>query len=178
MPELEVTHRVLGKNIHFIVLAGFAFLFIVDTLLSRNQKRADTDKGHFLLRTGIAALYDFLMAYTMSENLPLSPINAAAYAVSLGLPVTSLDVRFIEEFGPHRHRSRRPFLVASLLAGWGLSLLTDQHEVILDVLTAMVAGFMMYAVFGEELPKRDRIRIRWFVAGATLYFLLDLVAGS
>jgi zinc transporter ZupT len=175
-PQLESTHKVIGERIHAIVLAGFVFLFVVDTLFATAEKGAERGGRRFALRLSISAVYNFLVAFTLSEQLPMTVLTSIAYAIALGLHLLSVDLKMVEEFGHERHRWARFVLVAALLGGWVLSWQTDFPEMTLDVLTAMMAGFIVYTVFGEELPNRMGLRVRWFVTGALSYFALDLLS--
>lgn len=175
IPELENTHVTVGERIHGVVLVGFVFLFTVDTLVS-SFKGGEHGRQRFRIRIGLSALYNALLAFTMSEQLPLSPLTAVAYALALGLHVTMVDLTLIDAFGPGRHRVGRYVLAAATMLGWLLSLLTNPPEVALDVLTALMAGFIIFTVFGEELPKRRGVRLAWFTMGAFVYFMLELVS--
>ena len=174
-PEIETKHARIGDNIYALVLVGFVFLFSLDTLVATARPGVE-NRTRFLIRLGFTALYDLLLAFTMSEQLPLSPGTALAYTMALGLHVIMVDLALIEGFGPEHQAWGRFVLAGAVLLGWVLSALTDAPEVVLDVLTALMAGFIVFTVFGEEVPKDRGIRLRWFVIGTGLYFLLDLLA--
>lgn len=173
-PELEVDHEGIGEKIHALVLLGFVLLFAIDTLLARGD---EDSTERFSLRIALGVVYNLLLTFTMSEQLSMSPLTTLAYSVGLGLHVLVVDVKLIEEFGLRAYRVWGRFLlVASLAAGWALSALTQAPKAALDVVTALMAGFIVYTVFGEELPQRTRVRVRWFIIGSLAYFLLDTLA--
>lgn len=174
-PEIETKHARIGDNIYALVLVGFVFLFALDTLVATTRAGMN-NQTRFRIRLGFTALYNLLLAFTMSEQLPLSPGTAIAYTMALGLHVFMVDLALIESFGPEQQARGRFVLAGAILLGWGLSTLTNAPEVVLDVLTALMAGFIVFTVFGEEVPKERGIRLRWFVIGTGVYFLLDLLA--
>jgi len=45
-----------------------------------------------------------------------------------------------------------------------------------DTATALMAGFIVFTVFSEELQERQNIHLRWFASGAFIYFLLHTVS--
>ena len=68
-------------------------------------------------------------------------------------------------------------MIAAVGMGWLLSFTTEAERLTLDVLTAFMAGFMIYRVFAGELPHRSAVRVRWFLLGVLVYAALDLVSG-
>jgi hypothetical protein len=173
-PELEDTHATIGERIHGIVLFGFVLLFALDTLIS-SLPEGEHGRRRFQMRLAFAALYNLLLAFTMSEQLPLTPATAVTYTLALGLHLISVDLALVESFGPKAHGGGRFVLAGAILVGWTLSLVTDAPEVTLDVLTALMAGFIIFTVFGEEIPKRGGRRLLWFVVGTGIYFLLEFL---
>ena len=172
LPELESTHATVGERIHGIVLFGFVLLFALDTLIS-SLPEGEHGRRRFQMRLAFAALYNLLLAFTMSEQLPLTPATAVTYTLALGLHLVSVDLALIEGFGPKQHGWGRLVLAGAILVGWTFSLATDAPEVALDVLTALMAGFIIFTVFGEEIPRRGGRRLLWFVVGTGIYFLLE-----
>ena len=176
-PELEASHTGTGSGIHAVVLFGFVLLYSIDTKLRSKTGLADDGAhGYRVLRIGFATVYSFLIAYTMSENLPLTPLTALAFTLALGLHTLSLDMKLIDEFGHATHRSSRLILTVALLSGWLLSYLTEIPEVLVDSATAMMAGFIVFTVFSEELQDQKNIRIFWFAFGAFVYFMLEVIS--
>jgi len=178
LPELDTSHAVMGNSIYIILLLGFVLLYCVDVMLEVEHPHTDTHVNHrrFKLRIGFSALYSFILAYTMSENLPITAVTSIAYTLALGLHMLSLDIGLISEYGQQKHRVARVILSTALLGGWLLSFLTDFPKIFLDSITALMAGFIVYNVFGEELPNRKSARLCWFVFGAILYLFLEIIS--
>lgn len=174
--ELDTSHTVIGERIHFAILVGFVVILAVDVLLGSH--RGEQDASRFELRIGLAAIYNLLLAYTMSEQLPMGALPAISYALALGLHLLTQDLGFVETFGraPYE-RVGRHVLAAAVGAGWLLSVFTQAPAYLLDLVTAGVAGFITYRVFAEELPDRSGLRVRWFLVGVTAYTFLEVISG-
>ena len=71
------------------------------------------------------------------------------------------------------------FVTLVILAGWLVSLVRVPDEVIVDIVTAILAGFMLFTVFKDEMPEAREARYGAFLSGAALFSILHiLMAGS
>ena len=62
------------------------------------------------------------------------------------------------------------------LLGWLASVMLSTNELIAELLIATLAGFVIFRVFNEELPKKKRTNIKVFVSGVVISaILLQLV---
>lgn len=82
-------------------------------------------------------------------------------------------------FGERFASSGRYVLAAAILLGFVASHLLDASALTVDLVTASIAGFMVFRVFNEELSQIDDARFAWFVMGAfslgTLHLSIALI---
>jgi hypothetical protein len=106
--------------------------------------------------------------------VPDSVALACVYLFSLGLHLVSMD-HGLEEHFKGRERFTAAVLVLTIVAAAATSRVYHGAEVEVDVATALLAGFMMYQVFREELPEPGTARLRWFVAGAAFMLISTML---
>lgn len=172
IPELGETHQVIGDRIYFIILFGFVLFYGLDRGFPFSRRGAERGEDSFVfgLRLGMVTVYNLLIVFTLGEQLPGTWSLAAVYFIALALHVVSLDHGLHEQFGDARATSSAVFLVASVIAGGVLSSLLEPPERVVDLMTALVAGFVLFNVFKEELPEGREAHFGWFGSGV-LFFL-------
>ncbi len=174
LPELELGHELLGQRIYVLVLAGFLLVYGIEHGLSR---RTDDDPGPvYAVRLGVAAVYNALVVFTLGAQIPDSLVLALVFLGSLSLHIVSMDHGLQEQFEGH-HRRSRVVLMLAVVGGAAASLRFEGHELEVDIATALLAGFIMWQVFRDELPKAGRGRFGWLLAGASFMLACELLAG-
>ncbi len=63
---------------------------------------------------------------------------------------------------------------AAILAGWGIGLIAEVHELIIAFLMALIAGGVILNVLKEELPEERESSLGAFIIGLSLYSALLL----
>jgi hypothetical protein len=115
-----------------------------------------------------------MLVFTLATQLPDSLKLTTIFALSLGLDLLSDDIDAQQEFGDRFRHLGRYLLALAALAGFGLSLLRRPHEVYIDLITAVLAGFMLFSVFREEVPSASRAHFPAFLLGMLTFLALHL----
>lgn len=179
LPELDECHALLGPRIHYIVLVGFVAYYGLDRALGirpRPQSALDAvPTGRFPLHLTYHWVYSWLLVYALPGSLEPSPTRMAAVMVSMGLHIAYGDFILASSHARAFGGRGRYVLAAAPLAGCVTGLVLGTDPAIADMLTALLAGLVLYNVFKDELPESDsRAGFGWFVAGVLLYLVLDL----
>jgi len=174
IPSLDASHELIGSRIYFVALLGFVVFYGLDVFY---QPRAHPRPTKYHAYLGTFFVYDGLLVFTLGMVLPPSPWIALAFAVALALDVLSTDIELEEQYGVRFVRSGRWVLLAGIATGYVLSLFRRPHPVYIDILTAVLAGFMMFRVFNGELPVRTK-KFGAFCAGLAVFSVLHLFVGA
>ncbi|MBT8365500.1 MAG: hypothetical protein KJP23_12410 [Deltaproteobacteria bacterium] len=174
IPELDKGFGVVGDRIYFIALIGFALFFGLELIVARHQASVPRTL-HFLLHMSVAFVYNGLTIYTLAMQLPATPALTIVFAISLGLHLLSNDIGLQEKYGSRHVRSGRYILIVAVICGYALGIVRRPHELVIDSLTAILAGFMLYNVFRKELPEIRHARYRPFIAGIGSFFFLHIL---
>lgn len=174
LPEISTGGELLGPRIYVVVLVGLAGYYGVEIVIHRS--RGDRGKRinarlHFLA----SAVYTCLLLFTLCQQLPDSAALTLATAVTIGLHLVSNDFGLQEEYGERFVRRGRYLLVAATIAGYGLTFVREPHEEVLDLLTALLAGFIMFNAFRKELPEIREARFGAFLSGMGLFLVGHVV---
>ena len=74
-------------------------------------------------------------------------------------------------------RAGRFVLASAPLIGWVTDLFVfSANPMVSDVLTALMAGSVIYKLFRHELPDHEQSSFRWFLGGTACFVVLDLLA--
>ncbi len=175
IPEISEGGEVLGPRIYFVLLVGLALYYGLEILIHRRRGIRHADATiHF----GAAALYSSLLVFTLGQQLPASPALTVVFAVSMGLHLTSGDFGLQERYEEIFVRKGRYILAVAVLAGYALNLVREPHEEAVDVLTAMLAGFMIFDIFRKELPEFHEARFAPFLLGMGSFLATHVLLGS
>ncbi|MBE9031722.1 hypothetical protein IQ266_18475 [filamentous cyanobacterium LEGE 11480] len=180
LPELEKGETVLGHApSHLISLSGFIFFYGCQRLAWNSAQKWDF-KYHqaiFWIQMLFACLYNFLLIYTIPQSLESSIIWAIVYVIALGLHLLASNHAYQEKYGQLFDRYGRFLLVGSLVFGVSIKLgIQFENEYFTDGLMALLAGFLMFNIFSEELPDHRETHYGWFVLGTALY--VGLISSS
>lgn len=177
LPELDEGHEFLGERIYFVALLGFTFLYGFEFWL-RRRSRVEVQKAHYALQMGIAMVYSALLVFTLGTQLPATLALTVVFVIAIGMDLLSDDIDFLEDFDD-RFRKQGRFLVAAAgAAGFALSLVRRPHEVYIDLLTAVLAGFMLYSVFRDEVPTASKAHFPMFLTGLGTFLVIHLLLGG
>ena len=177
LPELDAGHELVGKRIYFVAMVGFTILYGFQYWL-RAREDAIVRKATFALETGVSMFYTTLLVFTLGSQLPKTTGLTIVFVIALGMDLLSDDVDALKEFGDQFRNRGRYLLAGAAAIGYGLSLLRRPHEVYIDLLTAVMAGFMLYSVFHDEVPEIAKARFMPFLAGMVTFFVIHLLLGG
>ena len=175
IPSLDAADGVVGPRIYFIALLGFVVFYGLDVMF-QPPKHAHPTKYHASL--AVFFVYDGLMVFTLGLQLPPTPILTLVFAVSLALDVLDTDLELQEEYGARFVDLGRWVLLAGVAGGYALNLLRRPHPLVIDILTAALAGFMMFHTFKGVFPVGRNKKFPWFLAGLLTFWLFHVVLGA
>jgi len=173
-PELELGHRVLGHTIHLIALVGLVVYYGLTRWLE--GRFAATGSGTFAATLTFHASYNWLVVYSLPDELRKGPATVLLFGMALALHLVSIDLSMARRFPRAFSRWGRWVLAGAVVSGW----LTDLYWPAVDpwiagTLTALLAGWSLSNVFANEAPRRGRGCFPWFVGGTFSYGLLSWV---
>jgi zinc transporter ZupT len=175
IPSLDASDGLVGPRIYFVALLGFVVFYGLDVLF-QPPRHAHPTRYHAYL--GVFFLYDGLMVFTLGLELPPTAILTLVFAVSLSLDVLSTDIELQGGYGARFVKSGRWVLLAGVAGGYALSLVRRPHPLVVDILTAALAGFMMFNTFKGVFPVSRNKKFPAFVAGLLMFWLLHIVLSA
>ncbi len=175
IPSLDASHAELGGRIYFIALLGFVAFYALELRFQPPRHNHPT-KYHAYL--GTFFLYDALVIFTLSLNLPSTSLLTLVFGLSLGIDALETDIELRDTFGERFFKSGHWVVLAGVLLGYGLSLVRRPHELAVDILTAALTGFMIFHTFAGLFPVSRTQRFRSFVVGILAFLAMHLLLGS
>lgn len=175
IPSLDASDSVVGPRIYFVALLGFVAFYGLDVMF-RPPNHTHATKYHAYL--AVFFVYDALMVFTLGLQLPPTPILTLVFAVSLALDVLDTDLELEAEYGARFVKSGRWLLLAGVAVGYALGLVRRPHLLEIDILTAALAGFMMFHTFKGEFPVSKNNKFRWFLGGLLTFALFHVLLGA
>jgi zinc transporter ZupT len=172
LPSLDAGHEVVGPRIYFVALLGFLVFYGLDAFFQPPKHTHPTKYQAYL---GTFFIYDGLLVFTLGLELPPTPILTAVFAVSLALDVLNTDIELQEDYGARFVKSGRWVLLAGVAGGYALSLVRRPHPLVVDILTAALAGFMLFHTFRGVFPVSKDHKFGAFLAGVLVFWLLHVV---
>lgn len=192
LPELgeqqEVLREAAGEGLGFLehhvyllALIGLAVFYGLDRLAVTSRRNtpgegeADTaSPGVFWLHIGSFAIYNALIGYLLLRGEEQELQSMFLFFIAMALHFV------VNDYGLREHHKRdydhigRWILVAAVLLGWTLGLITEISELAIGVMIAFLAGGIILNVLKEELPEERASRFSAFALGATVYAVILL----
>ncbi|XAT60829.1 hypothetical protein GN278_08845 [Rhodobacteraceae bacterium Araon29] len=175
IPEIENGHRILGKNIHLVTLVGFVLFYIASVIISQKRERPGVVTYGFEMTQ--AVIYQFLLVFTLHENIPENLWMALIFVLGPGLHLIQQRHGLASSVPQSQGRMTTGMLEGALLAGWLVGFLTEFSIEIIGFLTALIAGSIMLRAFKEELSARKNLSPLAFSAGILIVGLPGLMTG-
>ncbi|MDH3727165.1 MAG: hypothetical protein OER77_06515 [Myxococcales bacterium] len=175
IPSLDASDEVVGPRIYFIALLGFVVFYGLDVFF-QPPKHTHPTKYHAYL--WMFFLYDVLLVFTLGLELPPTPILTLVFAVSLAADVLNTDLELQGEYGARFVKSGRWVLLAGVASGYALSLVRRPHPLVVDILTAALAGFMIFHTANGVFPVSKNNKFRAFLAGVLTFWVLHVLLGA
>ncbi len=174
-PELEDAEQVLGKSIHIITLIGFIIFYGIQSLILQNSiKKKAIEHRVFYTEISFLFVYNALIIYTIPDRLEAFNSGLILYFLAMGLHLLINNYALRKKHDNRFYQIACYILAFSLFIGFLLNIFVDPllNEVISDMLTAMLAGFVLFNVFVEELPHPKSSTFLWFLGGIGFYIIL------
>lgn len=171
----------LRNHVYIVALVGLGVFYGMDrvTKRSRAQQRAmgagdHTSDGAFWLSMAVVATKNLTVGYLLIRE-PRTPPALLLFFIALALEFTVGDRGMHADHKQRYDRVGRWFLAAAVLVGWGVGYATEVPELVIALLSALLAGMIILNVFREELPAERESRFWAFAAGAAGYAIVLLV---
>lgn len=186
IPELargsEAVKRLFGESgdasaveellVFVVALVGFLVLYGLDHLAER--------RGHggavFGVHIGAYAIYNAVIGYSLPTQFEVGPSFAALFAFAMAVHFVLSDRSLEQHYGERFERIGRPVVVGALVVGfvtaWALA---PTNSLVVSLLLAALAGFVLYNVFRDELPSDADVRFPAFATSAAVYAVLLVV---
>ena len=175
IPSLDASNELVGPQIYFVALLGFVAFYGLDVLFQPPRDARPTKYHAYLW---VFFLYDGLLVFTLGLELPPTPILTLVFAVSLAVDVLNTDLELQEGFGERFVKSGRWVLLAGVASGYALSLVRRPHPVVVDIVTAALAGFMMFHTSTGVFPVSKNKKFPAFLGGILTFWLLHVLLGA
>ncbi|ELS01365.1 hypothetical protein Xen7305DRAFT_00010680 [Xenococcus sp. PCC 7305] len=175
LPELEEAGAAFGRSIYIITLGGFVVFYGMQSLVLQNTKHDQKLLSRiFMVEIFFAGIYNALIIYTLPGHFHGFFILVLVYVLTMGLHLLSRNYGLHKKHGNHFKVIGSSVLALSLFAGLALNVFLDPEfdELLTDVLTAFLTGFILFNVFVEELPEPRTSTFLWFLAGISSYLIL------
>jgi len=187
MPELEGARAMFvkftalpvmneGRAVYLLALLGFLLFYSIDhfTRVAR-RAAADGKPGPDLsLKAASFAGYVFLIAYLLVDNLEVSAISIALYAIAMAVHFLTFDHSFREDPGDRYARRGHLYLAGAALLGWGAGWLVVLPRDVLALLLGFLSGGIIMNSATDELPREKTGEVIPFIAGGITYALVLL----
>lgn len=164
------------NHLYLIALVGLVIYYCLDTLARRavRQSQHQPRRGSLLLIVGVYGLYYLQLGYLVAD-VPRPGVGA--YALIAG--VLSLHLMGINhglrDLHPARYESMLRWIYAgATLGGWLVGIFTTLPLATISILSAFIAGGIIYAALREELPSHQAANLVPFVSGVSLTTLAIL----
>ena len=177
IPEIDAASHLLGKRIFVLIMVGFSAYYGLEILIHRRAALSEAQADDHTLNVALAALYNVLLVYTLASQLPSTPILTLAFTLMVGLHLLVVDFGLLELYEDEFRRRGRFILVGSVLLGWALTFAGEPDPELVDALSALMAGSMMYKVFRKELPEFRQAHYRAFLSGLGLFLVVHVALG-
>jgi hypothetical protein len=175
IPSLDASDDVVGPRVYFVALLGFVVFYGLDVLFLPPK---DTHPTRYHAYLWAFFLYDGLLVFTLALALPPTPILTLVFALSLALDVLDTDLALQAEYGERFVKSGRWVLLAGVAAGYALSLVRRPDPLVIDILTAALAGFMMFHTFNGQFPAARNKKFPAFLVGLLTFWGLHVLLGT
>lgn len=177
LPELEKGDQEIGSGIHFVTLTGFLLFYGMQRFAWRASQKEISKYGDllFYIQLAFSCLYSFLLVYSIPELFESNLIFVFLYVVAMGFHLLHNDYSLGEKYH-HKFKSwGRYVLLGAVVVGLATDIFVKPaNELVADILTAILAGSLLFNVFQEELPEPENTSFTWFLAGVIVYVLLLL----
>jgi hypothetical protein len=172
----------LQHHVYLVALAGFTVYFGI-ALAAERLKEIPPDSGgteahshplEFVHIAGFAA-YSLLIGYVVADVPQRGIAPLLLLTLALLLHVVGSDHALCQRYGRLYFRWIRWLLVAAVLAGWAIGVLTIVSAATVALWFSFLAGSIIINVIEEELPAGRHAHFWPFLGGAAVFTALILL---
>lgn len=170
-------------TVHLAALLGFVLFYGLERLVrwsgdkSREEEHESQERAEFLLKFWGSSAYVFLIAYLIQERYgDLGEEGLILYAIAMTFHFVALRHSLRYEFTEQYDGGWRWLFAGACFAGWFVSALVGDHELLMGVLLGFLGGMLIMNTTVMELPSEKEGRFIPFILGSLVYAgLLTLV---
>ena len=148
--------------------ASYVFLHLIPEI-DKGSHHMVGERIYFFMLVGLASLYGIELFIHRSHSRAAAPGPRLALHATLAAIYSFLLVLTLSEQLP------ASAAMTVVFAGYAVSLLGQPDEALIDVLTALLAGFMMFNIFHNEVPEYRDAHFRGFLLGAGLFLVAHVL---
>lgn len=179
LPEVDEGHAVVGNMVYLFVLIGFVTYYGIEKYI--HHSKTVTGGDHHGLRFRLLLrrywFYNWLMIFGLPDGPGASVVHVALITLAMGMDLVHGDYSLGSEYPQQYDRWGRFAIASAPLVGLACRIyLRPEAEVVKDIMTAFLAGSIVYSVFRSELPHPEKASFRWFSIGIIGYTLLVVLA--
>ncbi len=177
LPELDVGHELLGALIYVLPLLGFVVHYLVKHRLHvLAQSKAEVSGESFWTELINLAFYNLLIVYVAPQLEMELGLASVAIFTAMTLHLIQSDYGFGLEYPRRFDQVGRFVLAFASLTAYAILVVRQQlNETVADMLTAFLAGSVLFRVFRDEVPDQAKSRITWFIGGIIVFSALASV---
>ncbi|MBD8015288.1 MULTISPECIES: hypothetical protein [Planococcus] len=173
--------RFLENHIYLLAMTGLVIFYALEHWVKTSKKKnrhlaePKAATGVFWVHIITFALYNGVIGYLLVredyQDMGSMVLFFSAMAVHFMANDKGLRATHPEDYD----RYGRWLLAAAILIGWGIGAVTEVHDWIMSVLTALLAGGIILNVLKEELPEERESSLLAFCTGLISYSVLLLL---
>ena len=179
MPELDVLHQQLGGRTYILVLASFIAIYGMEHaahVLPRLRGIQGQEAALLWMRVAMLWCYGFLFVLTIPDVVT-ADIALYLFTMAVGALAVAFKSYEVSEHHPavYQHYGRWAVATGPIAGGAVDLFVVAPSGLLVDALTALVAGFVMLLAFTGAMMDHNRTRYRSFILGAALYVVVFVV---
>lgn len=171
------------NHVYILALVGLAIFYGLEKLALCSRVHNDqmqgqdcTQPGVFWLHIMSFAIYNAILGYLLRESAEHGLMACLLLFVVLALHFLVNDVGLRAHHKQTYDRLGRWILAGAIITGWAFGEAFHVDAAAIASIWSLVAGGVILNVLKEELPEEQDNHFGMFVAGATIYSVLLLIA--
>lgn len=171
----------LENHIYLLAMSGLAIFYALEHSVktskrkNKHLKEPKAATGVFWVHIISFALYNGVIGYLLVREEYRDMWGMCLFFIAMGVHFITNDKGLRATHPKDYDRYGRWLLAAAILIGWGIGAVTEVHEWIISVLTALLAGGVILNVLKEELPEDRESSLLAFCTGLISYSSLLLL---
>ena len=163
---------------HMLLLTGFVLYYGAERLAmwrSEHGLHEHSESIRFTTSMIVRSIYSWLFVFALPVNIQEENLLIIPGLLAVLLHLVHDDLELVEEYGTRYRRYGRYILAAAAVSAWIGDLCYFGDSVMASgILTALLAGGVLYRTLSNPTIHQHRASFRWFVGGILLFVLLHL----